>query len=138
MSARWAGPATLGLLVSLAALAALGGCATREKFSFLDGERWTRVELDTYDTTILSVDGSSYSYNSRIRVEPGPHRIVFQTRPAAGFSFSPRKELELDVEPCMRYWFEAKRSNGLRQDFEPRVNYKEPIAGCGVASSSSY
>jgi hypothetical protein len=126
-----------GLLVLLPVLTVLASCSTSEPFSYLDGERWTKAELDTYDTVILAVDGHSYSYNSRIRVEPGEHHIVFQTRPAAGFSFSPRKELVLNVEPCTRYYFEAKRLNAAQQDFEPRVNYKEPIAGCGTASASA-
>ena len=42
--------------------------------------------------------------------------------------------LDLDVEPCTRYWFEAKKPSALSQDFEPRVNYQEPIAGCGEAA----
>jgi hypothetical protein len=130
------GPSRARMLMLLSALVALGGCATREQFSYLDGERWNRSELDTYDTVILAVDGRSYTENSRIRVEPGRHHIVFQTRAPAGFTFSPRKELDLDVEPCMRYYFEAKRANGLQQDFEPRVNYKEPIAGCGTGVAS--
>ena len=115
---------------------ALAGCATHENFSFLDGERWTKIEMNTYDTVILAVDGHSYLENSRIRIEPGLHHIVFQTKPAAGFTFSPRKTLDLDVEPCMRYWFEAKKANALSQDFEPRVNYKEPIGGCGTGAAS--
>jgi hypothetical protein len=138
MSAHWIRPDAAVLLASWIALAGLGGCASSsEKFSFLDGERWSQVEMDTYDTTILSVDGKSYTYNSRIKVEPGRHQIVFQTRPVFGFSYSPQKTLEVDVEPCVRYWFEAKRANGLQQDFEPRVNYKQPIAGCGAAASAS-
>jgi hypothetical protein len=128
----------LGLMLALCtALVGLAGCASSEPFSYLDGERWVKVEMDTYDTVILAVDGKSYSYNSRIRVDPGEHHIVFQTRPAAGFSFSPRKELVLDVAPCTRYYFEAKRANAAQQDYEPRVNYREPIAGCGAAPSSA-
>jgi hypothetical protein len=118
------------------ALAAVGACSTTEKYSYLDGERWVRSELNTFDTVILSVDGRSYTWNSRIRVDPGPHHIVFQTAPAAGFRFSPEKSLDLVVEPCTRYWFEARRGNRLEQDFEPRVNYQEPIAGCGVPAGS--
>jgi hypothetical protein len=128
----------LGLMLALCtALVGLAGCASSEPFSYLDGERWVKVELDTYDTVILAVDGKSYTYNSRIRVDPGEHHIVFQTRPAAGFSFSPRKELVLDVAPCTRYYFEAKRANAAQQDYEPRVNYREPIAGCGAVPSSA-
>jgi hypothetical protein len=136
LAARHTGRA-LGLLIVFPVLAGVASCSTTEPFSYLDGERWTRVELDTYDTLILAVDGKSTTYNSRIRVEPGERHIVFQTQPAAGFTFSPRKELVLNVQPCTRYYFEAKRMNALQQDFEPRVNYSEPIAGCGVASNST-
>ena len=113
---------------------ALAGCASVQPFSYLDGQRYSRVELNTFDTLIVSVDGVSYAYNTRIRVAPGRHRIVFQTVPAAGFRYSPEKALDLDVEPCTRYWFEAKKPSALSQDFEPRVNYQEPIAGCGEAA----
>jgi len=128
---------TVGLMLALVpALAGLAACATSEPISDLDGYRWSKAELDTYDTQIISVDGKSYAYNSRIRVDPGRHHIVFTAKPPAGFSLSKEKALDLDVEPCMRYWFEAKRLNALEQDFEPRVNYKEPIAGCDIASNS--
>ena len=145
MAERWNGSfaarhprRTQGLMLALCtALVGLAGCASSEAFSYLDGERWVKVEMDTYDTVILAVDGKSYSYNSRIRIDPGEHHIVFETRPAAGFSFSQRKELVLDVAPCTRYYFEAKRANAAQQDFEPRVNYREPIAGCGAAPSSA-
>ena len=135
-ASRRAGHA-LRLFVLASLVAGLASCATREEFSYLDGERWVRSELLTYDTVILAVDGHSYTYNDRIRVEPGEHHIVFETQPAAGFTFSPRKELVLNVEPCTRYYFEAKRQNALQQDFEPRVNYKYYIGGCGAASASA-
>ena len=125
-----------GLLVLLPVLAALASCAT-QPFSFLDGYRWNRAELNTYDTQIVEIDGTSYSWNSDIRVDPGRHHIVFQTAPLQGFFVSPQEVMDLDVEPCMRYWFEAKRVNALQQEFEPRVNYKERIPGCGTATASA-
>jgi len=137
-ASRWAPGLRRALWpVLAAACCGLAGCATEQPFSYLDGARWVKVEMNTYDTLILAVDGHSYSYNDRIRVDPGVHHIWFQTKPAAGFSFSPRKELVLDVEPCTRYWFEAKRENAAQQDYEPRVNYKEHIPGCGVASADA-
>jgi len=126
----------LALLLAPPALAALGGCAATQPFSYLDGARYVRSELNTFDTVILSVDGSSTTWNSRIRVDPGPHHIVFQTVPAAGFTYSPEKAMDLVVEPCTRYYFEARRAGRLQQDFEPHVNYQEPIAGCGSPARS--
>ena len=124
------------LVAWIPVLAGLVSCASSQPFSYLDGYRWNRVELNTYDTQIVEVDGTSYSYNEHIRVDPGRHHIVFQTKPISGFFVSPQRALDLDVEPCTRYWFEAKRENGLQQGFEPRVNYKEAIAGCGLASNT--
>jgi len=129
---RWVLKATL----FVCAATGLTACST-PPFSYLDGYRWSTAELNTYDTLIVSVDGRSYAYNSKIRVDPGPHRIVFQTQPIGGFTFSPQKALDIDIKPCTRYWFEAKRVNALEQDFEPRVNYAESIAGCGIASNST-
>jgi len=114
----------------------LAACAT-QPFSYLDGERWSRVELNTYDTRIVQIDDTSYVSNSLIRVDPGVHHIRFQTRPPQGFFESPVKELVIDIKPCTRYWFEAKRVNSGTQDFEPRVNYSEHIAGCGDAKEAS-
>jgi len=116
----------------------LAGCAgTAQPYSFLDGARWSVGELNTYDTTIVQVDGTSYVNNSRIKVDPGVHHIMFETRPAQGFFESPLKELVVDIKPCTRYWFEAKRVNRVTQDFEPRINYSEHIAGCGGPKEAS-
>jgi len=121
----------VGLFLGLAA------CASQQSFSYLDGARWSTAELNTYDTTIVQVDDTSYVSNSKIPVDPGVHHIRLQTRPPFGFSESPVKELVLDVKPCTRYWFEAKRVNSVTQDFEPRVNYSEHIAGCGGPQEAS-
>src|ERR1700757_4257198 len=123
-----------GLMLALAAaVIPLQACTTAPKqFSYLDGYRWSRAEINTFDTLIVSVDGKSYTYNSAIMVDPGRHHIIFQTQPVAGFAFSPKKALDIDIKPCVRYWFEAKRVNALEQDFEPRVNYVERIVGCGT------
>jgi hypothetical protein len=126
--------ASMPVVVSCAL--ALSGCATHEPFSYLDGQRWSRVDKDSFDTLIVSVDGKYYTYNSRIRIEPGRHHIVFQARPAPGFRFSGEKALDLEIEPCMRYWFEARKTSSIAQDFEPRVNYKDSIVGCGTGGGS--
>jgi len=129
---------TVGLTLALVATVIwLQSCAaTPKQFSYLDGYRWSTVEVNTFDTLIVSVDGKSYTYNSKIMVDPGPHRIVFQTAPTPGFSFSPQKELMIDIAPCTRYWFEAKKANTIAQDFEPRVNYTLPIIGCGDTNTA--
>ncbi|MCS7100242.1 MAG: hypothetical protein NZL99_00950 [Burkholderiaceae bacterium] len=112
--------------------ALLAGCAASEPFSQLDGRRWSRAELNTYDVIVISVDGEHHvQREAPILVKPGRRTIVVQGPPAAGFRFGEQRTLVLDVEPCMHYWLEAKKAGPLTQEFEPRVNRKEPIAGCG-------
>src|ERR1700756_5045249 len=63
----------------------LAGCTTSKPFAQLEGYRWNKTEINTYDAVIVSIDGKSYPYNDRIIVEPGQHHLVLQARPAAGF-----------------------------------------------------
>jgi len=115
----------------LAGCVVVSACATSEPFAQLDGYRWNKVALDTYDVTIVSVDGTSYiQRNVPIMIPPGQHKIVVQGPRTAGFKFGAQRTLELNVQPCTRYWLEARKTNALAQDFEPAVNYEEPIAGC--------
>jgi hypothetical protein len=117
--------------LTLAAAALLAGCAT-EPFSYLDGRRYFRAELNSYNAAVVSVDGSDYLQNP-VRIEPGHHTIVLQAPPVAGFRFGTKQTLELEVEPCKRYWFAAIRKNALSQEWTPRVDYVEAVAGCGEA-----
>ena len=119
------------IVLMLAAGALLAGCAT-EPFSYLDGRRYFRAEMNSYNAAVVSVDGKDYLQNP-VRVEPGRHTIVLQSPPVAGFRFATKQILELEVEPCKRYWFAAIRKNALSQDWTPRVDYVETIAGCDEA-----
>jgi hypothetical protein len=118
----------------LAASALLAGCATSQTFSQLTGQRWLRAELNTFDVLVISVDGTSFIERpgAPVRVDPGLREIVVQGPSTAGFRFGEQRTLKLDVQPCTRYFLEARKANSLSQDFEPRVNFSEPIAGCGV------
>lgn len=122
-----------GLAIAAAALVA--GCATPDTFSELSGRRWSKAEINTFDVTIISVDGSHYieKPTQLVQVQPGPRAIVVQGPASGGMRFGEQRTLKLDVQPCTRYWLEAKKANSLSQDFEPRVNYSEPIAGCGAS-----
>lgn len=119
--------------VALIASVVLAGCATSEEFSYLQGQRWNKAELNTFDVIVIRVDDKDYIQRGYepIRIDPGPRKIVVQGPAVAGFRYGEQRTLALDVKPCTRYWLEAKKDNSLAQDFEPRVNYSEPIAGCG-------
>ncbi len=125
---------------SLLAAALLAGCASTEPFSYIQGQRWNKAELNTFDVTVIRVDGTDYVQHGYepIRIDPGAHKIVVQGPRTAGFPYGQQRTLTLDVKPCTRYWLEAKKDNTLSQDFVPRVNYSEPIAGCGEKHAGGY
>src|ERR1700741_2941245 len=85
-------------------LASLAGCATTDTFSYLEGRRWHRAEMNAYDATIISVDGKHYLYQRPVRIDPGQRKIVVQGPPAAGFSYGEQRTIDMNVEPCKRYW----------------------------------
>ena len=117
---------TLGI-----AAAVIAGCATQAPFSYIQGNRWSKVELDTFDVMILSVDGKDYIQRGDIplMIDPGLRRIRVQGPPVSGLRPEERT-LDLDVKPCTRYWLESKKATRVSQDFEVRVNHSEPIGGC--------
>ena len=121
----------VALAAAGAVLLLLTACAT-EPFAYLDGKRWSRVEMNTYDVTVISVDGTHYLQRPA-RIDPGARQVVVQGPPTAGFHFGEQRTLALNVEPCTYYWLGARKAGPLSQDFEPYVNYQEPIAGCHVA-----
>jgi hypothetical protein len=122
---------TTSLLALAAFTSILAGCATQQPYAQLDGYRWNKAGLNTFDVTIISVDGEHYiQRNAPILIEPGHRKIVVQGPATAGFSYGAQRTLDLNVEPCTRYWLEARKANALQQDFQPAVNYQEPISGC--------
>jgi len=97
----------LSLVAAAAAALFASGCASTTSLSQLTGQRW-------------------------LKADPGPRTIVVQGPPVTGFSRGEQRTLKLDVKPCTRYWLEAKKSSALAQDFEPRVNHTEAVAGCAA------
>ena len=106
----------------------VAGCAT-PTFSYIDGNRWYKAELNSYSVVVLDVDGVSYTRNP-IMVDPGVHNIRVQGPPAPGFTYGEPKMLTVDVKPCMRYYLKAVKKTSVEQDYTPSVDYVDPISGC--------
>jgi len=112
------------------AIAALTACASTDyHYSQLVGKRYNRAPIDTYDVTILSVDGKDTLFRE-VLVDPGVRKIVVQGPSGGTRSFGDQREISLDVRPCTRYYLVAARPNRLASDFEIRVDYEEPLGGC--------
>ncbi len=118
-------------LAIIASVAAMAGCATAP-FSYIDANRYFRADYHSYSVIVLDVDGRSETRNP-VMVEPGIRVIRVQAPPVAGFTYGETRSLTLDVKPCNRYYLKAVKENALQQDFEPQVDYVEPISGCRAA-----
>ena len=116
--------------ITLAAAAAMAatGCAT-PTFSYIDGNRYFKAEMNSYSVIVLDVDGKSYVQNP-VMVDPGKRVIRVQAPAAAGFRYGEDRTMTLDVKPCTRYYLKAVKPNPISQDFTPMVDYEESIAGC--------
>lgn len=124
---------TLRLTAATVALAATG-CATN--FSYIDGNRFFRSELNTHSVIVLDVDGRSQVRNP-VMVEPGVRVVRVQGPAAPGFRFGQDRTLTIDVKPCTRYYLKAVTPNAISQEFTPMVDFEEPIAGCRVTSGGT-
>jgi len=121
---------TSARVAAIAAALGLAACASNDyHYSQVVGKRWNRAPIDTYDVTILSVDGKDTPYRE-VLVDPGVRKIVVQGPPGGTRSFGDQREISLDVRPCTRYYLVAVRPNRLASDFEIRVDYEEPLGGC--------
>ena len=117
---------TLRLMVAAVALAG-AGCATN--FSYIDGNRFFKAELNSHSVIVLDVDGKSHARNP-VMVEPGVRVIRVQGPAAPGFRFGQDRTLTLDVKPCTRYYLKAVTPNAISPEFTPMVDFEEPISGC--------
>ncbi|MEO5844890.1 MAG: hypothetical protein ABIQ33_08605 [Caldimonas sp.] len=114
----------------LAILAALAACASTDyHYSQLSGKRYYRAPIDTYDVTIVRVDGKDTVLRP-VPVDPGLRKIVVQGPPGGAARLGEQREIALEIRPCTRYYLVAVKQNKLAADFDVRVDYEEPVGGC--------
>ena len=113
------------------AVLATGGCATYgPTWSEITGERYNVTILNRRPAGIQKVDGYSSYASYPIKLDPGKHEIELGA-PVRGFpGGSPLRTLSLNLEPCMRYYLNAQFPNAVEINWQPVVDYVEPIAGC--------
>ena len=123
-------------VVAIIGITMLSACASTDyHFSQLYGKRYYRAPIDTYDVTILRIDGKDTLIRPAL-VEPGVRKVVVQGPPGGALHLGEEREIALDVRPCTRYYLVAVKSNRLASDFDIRVDYQEPVGGCTPPASS--
>ena len=125
------------LIALLSALLA-GGCATW-------GSTWSEISGDRYyNTTALNrrpaiiekVDGYSSYPSYPIKLEPGQHAIELGGPAPRWPGGAALHTLNLDLEPCKRYYLNAQFENPVDLTWKPVVDYVESIPGCRTNTAS--
>jgi hypothetical protein len=123
-------------VVALIGVTLLAACASTDyHYSQLYGKRYNRAPIDTYDVTIIRVDGKDTLIRPAL-VDPGLRKVVVQGPPGGASHLGEQREIALNVRPCTRYYLVAVKPNRLSSDFDIRVDYEEPVGGCTPPASS--
>jgi hypothetical protein len=114
----------------------LAGCQTwGPTWSELTGARYNRAIEYRLPTIITRVDDQGAFASQPIKVEPGMHMVRVQgTLPGwAGYTY---REMNLDIQPCKRYYLNAQYENLINPNFTAVIDDVEEIAGCKVTVAS--
>jgi hypothetical protein len=125
---------TLIQIAAAVATLSAAGCQTwGPTWSELSGARFDNLTaLNRKPALIEKVDDQSAYPTYPIKLEPGTHVVLVQgpyRQPGRG----DLKTITINMEPCKRYYVNAQFDNLVRPNFEPVIDYVEPIAGCGSA-----
>ena len=134
----------MGKLIAVGAALALTGCATwGPTWSEITGQRFNRPSpagLNVSPTTISMIDGNGAFPNrpgQPIKVAPGERRVDMRAVPlSAGWAAgTDLVTMQLDAQPCKRYYINAKFENPLGPSWTPFIDFVEDIAGCQVEAA---
>jgi hypothetical protein len=121
-------------LVLLAAITTLGpGWAAAQtkwgpSWSEVTGELDSRTQLNRTAAIIKSIDGR-HSRDKVVKTESGQRKVMVQSPARKGFQGSDAA-MDLQLEPCKRYFINAQFKSSVGTDWEPVLARVDPVAGC--------
>ena len=116
----------------------LAGCQTwGPTWSEVTGIRYSDVTSMTDGPVLINlVDGSSplqTGPRAPIKVTPGKHTMQLQAIPPGGvLGRLVLEEITVDLQPCVRYYINARFASSTSADWRPFVDATESIAGCQI------
>lgn len=110
------------------------------------GPTWSEVTGKQYvavrDTTLFRrpaiiehIDDQGAFVSDPIKVAGGTHRIQVSAPVPGWRGGSDIKVMNLEMQPCKRYYINAQFENNVSQNWTPVIDYVDPIAGCSVLAS---
>ena len=124
------------LLVVVPLVLLSSGCQTwGPTWSEVTGRRYNMAIEWRRPAIIERINDQGAFANDPIKVEPGMKRIVMgsidpQPRPGG----SNLEVVNMDIEPCKRYYLNAQYKNNIDIEWKPVVDWVESIAGCTVTA----
>ena len=105
------------------------------------GPTWSEVTGNLYPTARMNVNAAvvskidGVSRTERIvKIEPGKRTIVMRSPMRKGFEGN-NITMDLDIEPCKRYYINAQFKGSTGPDWEPVIAMVERVSGCKVPAS---
>ena len=124
-----------GLLPALFLPLVLPGCQTvGPTWSEITGQRYVPGALFRRPAIIEHIDNQGAFASDPIRVEGGMHQIEISAPVPGWRGGSDIKVMDLDMQPCKRYYINAQFENNVSQKWKPVIDYVDPIAGCSVVA----
>ncbi len=124
------------LLLALFLPLVVAGCQTwGPAWSEVTGDRYVPGTLYRRPAIIEHIDSQGAFASDPIRVEPGMHEVQIGAPVPGWRGGSDIQVMKLDFEPCKRYYINAQFENNVSQNWNPVIDYVEPIAGCSVTAS---
>ena len=118
----------LGIPLALACASAQAIEKWGPTWSEVTGTQWSRTAMNREGAVISKIDGRQAT-DRIVKVEPGQRSIVVRSPMRKGFAGTDAT-LDLDVEPCKRYYLNAQFRSGTGRDWEPVIAHVETVAGC--------
>jgi hypothetical protein len=117
-----------GMLIAAADVQAAAKWGTT--WSEISGNLYSKAQMNVTAATIKQIDGK-HETKKIVKAEPGRHTVVVASPMRKGFAGSDTT-VDMELEPCKRYYVNAQFESGGGTDWKPVVAMVETIPGCKV------
>jgi hypothetical protein len=124
-------PVHAAVLASVVLLAACAGEVGQysQPYGLFAAEGRRPVE-DERLAIVTAIDGHSVDIRRQDPVPVGTHIVELSIPGAPGMLEAGEEKVQIEVKPCVRYYFAAKRSSPTARDWHVVVAGVEPIGEC--------
>lgn len=119
--------------LKLASLLALAACATPpydQPYAEIIADRALSADPNVVPVIINRIDDRTSLYPDRAAVAPGPHKVTIDVPPRKGFHLATQETVDMNAEPCTRYYIAARLDTPVTQEWKPLVRSVERIREC--------